>query len=59
MTGKGVTGRVDGSTVALGNARLLAESAHRSASSTARAEQFRRDGATALFVAIDGTPRRA
>ncbi|MGH7014817.1 MAG: heavy metal translocating P-type ATPase [Stellaceae bacterium] len=56
LTGKGVTGRIDGRRVAIGNAKLLAEIDVASADLEARASDFRRDGATALFVAVDGRP---
>jgi P-type E1-E2 ATPase len=40
----------------VGNARLLRDLAVASASLEARADDLRRDGATALFVAVDGRP---
>lgn len=56
VTGKGVTGSVDGRTVALGNAALMQELAVELGSLSAEADEHRRTGATALFLAIDGQP---
>jgi Cu+-exporting ATPase len=56
-TGRGVVGRVDGHTVAIGNAVLLAEQGIEQASLAAlvtRAEALRNEGKTAMLVAIDG-----
>ena len=53
ITGKGVVGRVEGRTVAVGNAALLAEFGVTS-DATARADELRRAGETAMFVAVDG-----
>jgi Cu+-exporting ATPase len=54
VTGKGVTGRIGGRQVAVGNARLLKDIGVTSADLESRADELRRDGATAMFVAIDG-----
>ena len=56
LTGKGVTGSVDGRRVALGNAKLMADLGVVLGDLTQRADDLRRDGATVLFVAIDGRP---
>ncbi len=56
MTGKGVTGKVDGRLVALGNARLMADQEVDMGSLAAKAGELRGSGATALFVAVDGKP---
>jgi len=56
VTGKGVTGSVDGRTVALGNAGLMQELAVDLGSLSAEADAQRRTGATALFLAINGQP---
>ena len=56
VTGKGVTGKIDDHRVAVGNAKLLKDLGVSSASLEARADELRRDGATAMFVAIDGQP---
>jgi P-type Cu+ transporter len=53
ITGKGVVGRVDGRTVAVGNAALLAEVGVTD-DAPARADELRRAGETAMFVAVDG-----
>ncbi|MDR3537105.1 MAG: heavy metal translocating P-type ATPase [Acetobacteraceae bacterium] len=54
VTGQGVTGRVDGRSVALGNAALMAAQGVALGELEGRADALRRDGATALFVAVDG-----
>jgi Cu+-exporting ATPase len=54
LTGKGVEGTVGGRRVALGNAALLADLAIESGELDGKADALRRDGATALFVAVDG-----
>jgi P-type Cu+ transporter len=53
-TGKGVTGKIGRRQVAVGNAGLLKAFGVYSASLEARADELRRDGATAIFVAVDG-----
>jgi Cu+-exporting ATPase len=52
--GKGVVGKVEGRAVAIGNAPFLSEKGIDPAPLTGEAESLRRDGATAVFVAIDG-----
>ena len=54
LTGKGVTGQVDGRRVALGNARLLETLGVDAGALAERAEVLRRDGQTVMFVAVDG-----
>ncbi len=54
ITGKGVTGVVDGRRVALGNARLLADLDVSAADLIDRAEALRGDGQTVMFLAVDG-----
>jgi Cu+-exporting ATPase len=56
VTGKGVTGRVDGRRVALGNRALLDELGIEPGDLARRAEELRRDGQTVMFVAVDGRP---
>jgi len=56
ITGRGVTGRIGGRQVAVGNAKLLKDIGIASAYLESRADQFRREGATAMFVAVDGRP---
>jgi Cu+-exporting ATPase len=55
ITGKGVSGRIGGRRVAIGNAKLLEEIGVAGGALEARANELRRDGATAMFVAIDGS----
>ena len=52
--GKGVTGSVDGKKLALGNARFLGELKIDTSALSADAERLRGDGATAIFLAVDG-----
>ena len=54
VTGKGVTGIVDGRKVALGNRALLDQLEVDPASLLDQAEQLRSQGETAMFVAVDG-----
>ena len=54
VTGKGVTGAIDRQKVAVGNAKLLHDLGVASADLERQAEELRRDGATAMFVAVDG-----
>jgi len=54
LTGKGVTGEVDGRRVALGNARLLETLGVDPGPLAERAEVLRREGQTVMFVAVDG-----
>ncbi len=54
VTGKGVMGRVKDSKVAIGNARLLEQLSIEADVLVEQAESLRRDGQTAMFVAIDG-----
>ena len=52
--GKGVIGKVEGKQIVLGNARFLSELDIDAAALGAEAERLRGDGATAIFVAVDG-----
>ncbi len=52
--GKGVLGRVDGCRVLIGNARFLGEHSVQVGALDAEAEALRRDGITAIFIAVDG-----
>ncbi|MGH7700643.1 MAG: copper-transporting P-type ATPase [Gemmatimonadales bacterium] len=52
-TGKGVTGRVAGREVALGNRRLMDDLGITVGQLAERAEVLRRDGSTVMFVAVD------
>ena len=54
VTGKGVTGKVDGHTVALGNIKLLDSLGIDVADLPAQADTLRADGQTVMLLAIDG-----
>jgi heavy metal translocating P-type ATPase len=55
-TGKGVVGTVEGRRVALGNARFLGELGIAPTALEGEAERQRQEGATAIFLAVDGSP---
>ena len=52
--GKGVTGIVDGHKLVIGNRRIMSEAGVDTTSLDASADRLRQEGATAIFVAIDG-----
>ena len=54
ITGKGVTGTVGGRSVALGNLGLMQDVGVAPGELEAKAEALRGDGATALYLAVDG-----
>ncbi len=54
--GKGVIGMVEGKRLALGSAKFLAELNIDTAPLAQEAERLRQDGATAIFLAINGKP---
>lgn len=54
VTGKGVKGRVDGKTVALGNLKLLKDLGLDGAKLSAQADAARDEGQTVMFVALNG-----
>jgi Cu+-exporting ATPase len=54
QTGKGVTGRIHGKTVALGNQALFDELGIGVESLAQQAEHLRSEGATVMYVAIEG-----
>jgi Cu+-exporting ATPase len=54
VTGKGVTGEVNGLQVALGNGALLDALGIEAGDLTTRAEELRRDGNTVMLVAVGG-----
>jgi Cu+-exporting ATPase len=56
ITGKGVQGRIDGRSVALGNRALMDQLRVDVTALVEPAERSRRDGQTVMFVAIDGRP---
>jgi P-type Cu+ transporter len=53
-TGKGVVGMVDGRRLALGNARFLRELGVQTNALEQDAERLRHEGATAIFLGVDG-----
>ena len=53
--GEGVLGTIDGRLIAVGNDRLLAELGIEPGTLARRAAALREDGATVMFVAVDGT----
>ena len=56
ITGRGVTGKVDGHTVALGNFKLLQGLSVDAGELPVQAEAGRIEGQTVMFIAIDGKP---
>jgi Cu+-exporting ATPase len=56
VTGKGVTGRIDGRMVAIGSARHLEALGVDMGPLLERSEQLREEGQTVMLVAIDGRP---
>ena len=56
FTGKGVTGKIGNRYVAVGNAKLLQDLGIAAADLEPRANELRREGATAMFVTIDRKP---
>ena len=54
VTGKGVKGQVSGSSVALGNSKMMQTVGADISSLLEQADSLRAEGATAMFVAIDG-----
>ncbi|MUO87113.1 copper-transporting P-type ATPase [Agrobacterium vitis] len=52
--GKGVTGRVDGRRLIIGSHRIMEEARIDVSSLTSQAEALRGEGATVIFVAVDG-----
>jgi Cu+-exporting ATPase len=53
-TGKGVTGKVDGKSIALGNSKFLASIGIETRAMEAQSEHLRGNGATVINIAIDG-----
>jgi len=56
VTGKGVTGTVEGRVVALGNRALMTDLGVDPGDLAANAEELRGEGQTVMFVAVDGKP---
>jgi P-type Cu+ transporter len=54
LTGKGVTGHIDGRSVAVGNASLFAAKKLSTESLSSLAEDLRRQGQTVMLAAVDG-----
>ncbi len=52
--GKGVVGSVEARKLVIGNQRIMADSGIDTGALAGAADELRRDGATAIFVAIDG-----
>jgi Cu+-exporting ATPase len=56
LTGKGVTGTVEGRRIAIGNVALLEELGIDPGALRDRADLLRREGQTVMYVAVDGRP---
>jgi P-type Cu+ transporter len=56
VTGKGVSGRVGGRLIAVGNATFVEHTAAVMGDLERRADDYRREGATVMYVAADGRP---
>lgn len=56
LTGKGVTGKVDGRDVMLGNTAMFSGAPWATPKASELAESLRQNGATVMFAAIDGKP---
>jgi P-type Cu+ transporter len=54
-TGKGVTGVVGGKHMVIGNARIMTDAGIDTKSLDGEADRLREDGATVIFIALDGT----
>ena len=54
VTGKGASARVEGRSVAIGNARLLEDLSVDARSLTEAADRLRTEGQTVMFVSVDG-----
>jgi Cu+-exporting ATPase len=54
LTGQGVSGRVDGHALVLGNLSLMQESGVGTGALSERAASLRQDGASVVFLAVDG-----
>ena len=53
-TGRGVSGRVDGKKILIGNERLLDENGISAAGLAQKAEELRRGGQTVILIAVEG-----
>lgn len=54
VTGKGVTGRIEGHKIALGNLKLLEDIGVNPGGLLQKAEAMRTEGQTVMFIAVDG-----
>jgi Cu+-exporting ATPase len=54
-TGKGAVGVVDGKRITLGNAKFLGEQGIDTNALDEKADEWRRDGTTVIYVGVDGT----
>ena len=54
LTGRGVTGMIDGRKIVLGNRKLLEELGIAPGELPNKAESMRKEGQTAMFIAVDG-----
>ncbi len=54
LAGKGISGKIDGQAVAIGNGRMLDALGLEPGDLADRAEALREEGATVMFVALDG-----
>ena len=54
VTGRGVRGRIEGHDVLLGNAALMAAAGHDVAALADSTDRLRKQGATVVFLAVDG-----
>ena len=54
-TGRGALGTVEGRRIVLGNAQFLADEGVATDALASQADALRRDGATAIFIGVDGT----
>jgi len=56
LVGKGVRATVEGRAIVLGNASFLRDQRIEIAALSEKADALRKDGATAIYVGVDGTP---
>jgi len=56
VTGKGITGIINGKRVVIGNHRLMQEIGADDKDAVKQANEWRARGATAMFMAVDGSP---
>jgi Cu+-exporting ATPase len=54
VSGKGIVGQVDGGRVALGNLAMMEDAGVNTDTAQSKADAFRRDGQTVMFLARDG-----